>query len=736
MALLKETLSLLIRGDASGAIAEFRKVGDAADRDLGKAETQAEQTSAKLTKIGAASLAAGGIAAAALYSTIKPASDLAEAVNVTGLTFGESADAMESWGDTAATSLGLSKRAALEGAAAIGGLLNNVGYLQEDSAVLSRQLVGLASDMGSAFNDDPAEALEALRSGLAGESEGLKRFNVFLSEAAVNAKAMELGISDGTGALSEHEKAQARLAIIMEQTSSIQGDFANTADGAANAGRVMSAQMEDLKATMGEAVLPVFQDVAATLNLMLDGFNSLPGPMQSVISKGALFGAALLLFGGAASTALGRMKDLHASTSALATRFPAAARGVGVMGAALLGAAVAFDQWQNHAAETEAQVDSVAAAFKSGATDAERWTGAIEGIIAADSDGMLAARMGAYGLSIMDVRSAWLEADGDGDAFYDRLVTLSDGADRNSLVFTNLFGILGEGFDELDQEAARAEGATSALAGSVDSLYRSTGNAAGATTDFGDRVSIMTEPVRTFEEQLSDAADALDRFFGSVLSADRIEANFQQALDDATAAVETHGASFDLSTEAGRANLAVQEDVVQSLHDTADAMVEQRQPADDIRARLQGMVDDYGATMLAAGASKDEVDILIAALLGIPGEVATELENTGYDESIAELEMIMDYLDRIAGQHNAQVFITPSYSSPQGGGTQSDPDFEFAPIETDRSALDKSVGGRRGRTGGGDVIEIHTTVELDGRKVGRGMERIDRREGGLRIGRT
>lgn len=728
MAILNETLRLLITGDGSGAVQEFRKVGKAAEQDLGKAETQAEKTSAKLTKMGAASLAAGAIAATALMSTIGPASDLAEAINVTGLTFGDSADEMEAWSKTAATSFGLSRDQALSSAAAIGGLLNNVGFLGDESAALSKDLVTLAADMGSAFNMSTTDALEAIRSGLAGEAEPLKKFNVFLSEAAVNAKAMELGISDGTGALSEHQKAQARLAIIMEQTSAIQGDFANTADGAANASKVAAAQFRDAKAALGTELLPVVVEVMGAVNGLLGTFTSLPGPIQSVIGKAALATTALLLFGGAAMTVSARVIAMRAAADAAALSLTTMQRRALMAGAALTAAFVAKQQFDSAMENRGAPARAFAEGLEETESALANVTAGLESL--AMSDGDVAAGLEAISGGAGAVAASLLESGDAGEAFIDAMVSAGVEYQDAISAWDRVNSSFESSLDDIGAASERAGTQTGRAGEEIRMLGERAGSAAPAVGEFGDRVSIMTEPVRTFEEQLSDAADALDRFFEGVLSGDRLTANFEQALDDATAAIETHGASFDLSTEAGRANLAVQEDVVQSLHDTAAAMVEQRQPADDIRARLQGMVADYGATMLAAGASKDEVDILIAALLGIPGEVATELDNTGYDESIAELQMIMSYLDQIKGQHSAQVFVSPTFAStPSGSTTVSDPDFdfEFDAGKPRRSALDKG-----GRSGGGDIV-IENVTMLDGREIVRAVERVSQRDGGARI---
>ena len=49
---------------------------------------------------------------------------------------------------------------------------------------------------------------------------------------------------------------QARYGLLMQQTDKFAGDFANTADGAANAQRVLSAELENFQAAIGSDMLP------------------------------------------------------------------------------------------------------------------------------------------------------------------------------------------------------------------------------------------------------------------------------------------------------------------------------------------------------------------------------------------------------------------------------------------------------------------------------------------------
>ena len=65
MALL-ERLQILIDADAGGAVREFKKIGNTADRELGKATKSMDRMSSKLTSFGAGAV----VGAAALGAVI------------------------------------------------------------------------------------------------------------------------------------------------------------------------------------------------------------------------------------------------------------------------------------------------------------------------------------------------------------------------------------------------------------------------------------------------------------------------------------------------------------------------------------------------------------------------------------------------------------------------------------------------------------------------------------------
>ncbi|HKV68028.1 MAG TPA: hypothetical protein VJN72_08050, partial [Gaiellales bacterium] len=137
-----------------------------------------------------------------------------------------------------------------------GNMFSTIGLGAGDTAKMSKQMVQLAGDMASFHDQDPTEMLDKLRSGLSGEAEPLRRFGVLISEAAVKAEAYRKGIAKQGADLTEAQKVQARYALIMEQTTKAQGDFARTGDSVANQQRTVAAETQNLAAAFGQALLP------------------------------------------------------------------------------------------------------------------------------------------------------------------------------------------------------------------------------------------------------------------------------------------------------------------------------------------------------------------------------------------------------------------------------------------------------------------------------------------------
>ncbi len=245
--------------------------------DTSQAESGLERLRRKFSEVraeGAQGLITGAAAGATMFAlanlqrgvemvadaigdSIGAASDLNETLSKSKVIFGDSAAEVEAWGDAAAEAFGQSKTQAIEARATLGNLFTTMDLGKDAVLEMSGNIVELASDLAS-FNNIPVDvALEKLRSGLIGQAEPLRTVGVLLTETAVKAKAVELGLVGANQELSEGVKVQARYALILEQTKTAQGDFAKTSDGLANKSRILDAKLADLSASFGQILLPV-----------------------------------------------------------------------------------------------------------------------------------------------------------------------------------------------------------------------------------------------------------------------------------------------------------------------------------------------------------------------------------------------------------------------------------------------------------------------------------------------
>ena len=256
-------LTVEILGDAKGAMGAFGTI-QKGTQGLGESFV----AFGKKAALAFAGIAAGAVAIG--RSVVNAASDLNENLSKTQVVFGDAADAVVDFSKKAATAFGQSQNQALEAAGNLGIFGKAAGLTGNDLAVFTTDLVGLASDMASFSNTTPQEAIDALGAALRGESEPIRKYGVLLDDASLKAKALEMGIYNGNGSLTAQQRILAANALIFEQTTDAQGDFARTSDGLANQQRILAARFENLKTTLGRALLPVALRVVEAFGWLID----------------------------------------------------------------------------------------------------------------------------------------------------------------------------------------------------------------------------------------------------------------------------------------------------------------------------------------------------------------------------------------------------------------------------------------------------------------------------------
>jgi tetratricopeptide (TPR) repeat protein len=248
--------------DVQGALKGIKRVGD----DLGGMGSRLTSILPSFKTMAVAGTAAFGAVAASSFKLVSMASNLEESQSKVNVVFGASAKVVNDFAETSARSFGITKQAALEATGTFGNLLQAFGTGKGQAAEMSTTLIGLAADLASFNNTGIEDAIQALRSGLSGETEPLKRFGVAINDVRLKEEARTLGLYDGKGALDINAKTQAAYALILKDTSLAQGDFERTSGGFANQMRILKASLSDAATELGTVLLPYFKTFVTFVN--------------------------------------------------------------------------------------------------------------------------------------------------------------------------------------------------------------------------------------------------------------------------------------------------------------------------------------------------------------------------------------------------------------------------------------------------------------------------------------
>ena len=303
---------------------QLKQLGDSADREIGRIGLASRASSEQLLALGAGSIFAGSRILSALRPATDAASSLNETVAYSEQVFGSSARAIDAWSNNSVDALAQSKREATDAANTFATFGKAAGLAGGDLVDFSTQLVQLATDLASAKDTTPAEAVTAIGAALRGETEPIRAYGVLLDDASVRQEALALGIVKTTKeALTPQQRVLAVNSLLFKQTADAQGDYARTADSAANSQRRFNAEAENAKADAGKGLLGVLStanDIATGLLSVLD---KIPGATTALGAGVALLGGAAIV-GGGVSTAIGAWKQLQQLRSTATTETVAA----------------------------------------------------------------------------------------------------------------------------------------------------------------------------------------------------------------------------------------------------------------------------------------------------------------------------------------------------------------------------------------------------------------------------
>lgn len=352
------TLSAKITGDSSGfdkAIQSAEKSASSFEKKMENISNKAKSIGDKISGIGT-KLTVGVTTPLAIAGKgmVDAASDFDENLNKISVAFGDNADEVKAWADTATQSFGLSMNQALEATSLFGDMATSMGISQGEAASMSTSLAGLAGDLASFKNIGIDQAMTALNGVFTGETESLKQLGIVMTETNLEEFAAKTGRVYSE--MSQAEKVQLRYNYVMAMSKNAIGDYARTSDGTANSMRTFQASVENLAITLGQNLLPIVTPIIQKATEMVNAFAAADPQLQQLILKiagiAAVAGPALLVVGkmvsvfGSVSGAIGllggKIAELGGMGKAISAVFTAITSPVGIAVGAITALVAAF----------------------------------------------------------------------------------------------------------------------------------------------------------------------------------------------------------------------------------------------------------------------------------------------------------------------------------------------------------------------------------------------------------
>lgn len=632
---------------------------------------EAQEAARRQDEFRAKAKLAGAVVGVALLKLAKDAiavaSDIGESQSKVQVVFGRSAGAVRQLGETSAKSLGISKSAALEAAGTFGNLFVSLRLPQSEAAKMSTRMVQLSADMASFNNASPEEALEALRAGLVGETEPLRRFGVNINDAALRQKALDLGLVKTTkDTLPASVKAQASYALILEQTTTAQGDFARTSGGLANQQRILKAQFSDLQGELGQKLLPAAVKVTSSLVDLVEFLDAHGKTVAITAGSIAAVAGSVYAVNKASAAFKATSQAWETVTGAMASfsKEGSKARGAlgsigsfmtGPWGAALLVGGGALAIWAKKQQDARQHVDDLRRSLdqQTGALTANSRESIYSALV---QEGAIKAARD-LGISLKDLTDA---AEGSADA--QARVNGVLGAARSTM------GNLPPTLARSGSEYERLKGAISSVEGAIGGQNEAVNQArqewedqkeaqvgaAGATEDLTSATVDNTGALDDNVEKLSEREGLLGR-----RSAQR---NYEQAIDDATRALKENGKTLDDGTEKGRDNEEALDRIATAAYEYRTAITKAGGSQETANRIQKEAFAKLVTTRIAMGDNKKSAEKYARAVLGIPNKSGTKVNL----DKKAATDAINTFERRLARIPDKRVTVGAALSFPRG----------------------------------------------------------------------
>ena len=193
-------------------------------------------------------------AAQTMAGWFKESNSYVETLNLFRITMGDAAEESYKFAESVQSLIGIDIAEWMNYQGTFKQLTSGFGVAEESANTMSKNLTQLSYDLASFFDRDVEEAFDKLSSAMAGQVKGLREFGIDTTVASLQEYALAKGIETSVSKMTQAEKSLLRYNYIMEKSTKIQGDMARTLVTPANAVRILTSLLTQMRRALGDIV--------------------------------------------------------------------------------------------------------------------------------------------------------------------------------------------------------------------------------------------------------------------------------------------------------------------------------------------------------------------------------------------------------------------------------------------------------------------------------------------------
>jgi TP901 family phage tail tape measure protein len=567
------------------------------------------------------------------------------------------------------------------------------------------------------FADITAD-LESAFAGMSVEQQKAAIQQLGFNRSALEGINLLLGSSE---AIRGYEDELQRMGGITEQVADEQmGAFAARL-------AVIKSRLEDVGLTIGKALVTAVFSVGEHIGEMARMFGELPDAVQKgVLALGGIVAAAPL--------AIGAWKKVRAAVDAVRLAYLAmgttarvATLAMGGIGLALAAGAAILAFFANRNLEAQRRVDELAGSLErqTGAVSENtreiafnnlEQAGAIEQAkrLGIELDTLIDAYLGDAD-AIAQVEAATAAAVDEKGRYTAAAATGTSVLSEEADAADNLAKVILEGNSAMDE--ARRKQVDRAAAGL---------DAADADGEVADAAAEAAAAIAEQVDAVDDLISSLDEAVKSIFAARDAEVAFEDALDSATDSVDEHGATLDITTDAGRRNRTELDRVAQAALRDAAATLEDAEAKGDlaagheeVTAKMERARSEFIKLARQMGLSKKEAEALADELGLIPGNYKARI-TADTSGAVQQVKGFVSWVNRqtgrvkVVGHGFAGGFAEGGFAARGTTAMVGEEGPELVTFAKDAQVhtaaeTRRILAGGGGRAGGGSVVNVYLT---------------------------